>query len=90
MFRANGRPLFASRVSLLQIWLFMLADLAYETYAQGALDVWLFSTLNQVREKTWRFLLAYHEERPPDSLGDLTPLEHHSQFAENSAFEWSA
>ena len=60
------------------------------TYREEVLDVWLFSSLEQVREKTWRFLLEYNEERPHDSLGDLTPLERYNQHARNSTFEWSS
>ena len=58
------------------------------TYREEVLDAWLFSNLEEVRHKTWRFLVEYNQERPHDSLGDRTPLEHSQQYAENSTFQW--
>ena len=36
----------------------------------------LFRTLNDAREKTENWIREYNEERPHDSLGDLTPWEY--------------
>ena len=59
------------------------------TYREEVLDAWLFSNLDQVRDKTWRFLVEYNYERPHDSLGDQTPLEYYQQHAQISTFQWS-
>ena len=43
-------------------------------------------TLNEVRELTDNWIREYNEERPHDSLEDLTPIEYLSKYqpAENS------
>ncbi len=48
--------------------------------------MYVFKTLNEVRELTESWIREYNEERPHDSLGDLTPIEYLSkhQPAENS------
>jgi putative transposase len=35
----------------------------------------LFDSLDDAREATYWWMIRYNEERPHDSLGDLTPLE---------------
>ena len=40
------------------------------------MDQYIFSRLSEVREITDRWLIEYNEERPHDSLGDLTPNEY--------------
>lgn len=46
------------------------------SYRQGVLDMYIFDTLDEVRLKTEDWLRIYNEERPHDSLGDLTPVEY--------------
>jgi hypothetical protein len=47
-----------------------------KTYRNEVLDLYLFRNRNEVREAThWR-KIEYNEERPHDSLGDLTPAEY--------------
>lgn len=61
------------------------------TYRDEILDLYLFSSLSEVRYMTEDWLRKYNEERPHDSLGDLTPLEYlaaHNQ-AENSSDAWT-
>jgi len=46
------------------------------SYRTEILDAYLFRTLNEVREKTSTWLTEYNEERPHESLGNLTPTEY--------------
>ena len=55
------------------------------TYREEVLDLYLFETLEQVREITHRWLIDYNEHRPHDSLGDLTPIEY-AQNCRSSTF----
>jgi len=45
------------------------------TYRQAVLDMYVFTTLDDVREQTEKWLKEYNEERPHDALGDLSPRE---------------
>ena len=48
--------------------------------------MYVFKTLTEVREKTEDWLREYNEERPHESLGNLTPAEYLAiqQGTENS------
>ena len=46
------------------------------SYREAVLDMFVFQTLNEVREQTEKWLKEYNEERPHDSLGDMTPREY--------------
>jgi len=46
------------------------------TYRDEVLNMYVFRTLNEVREITETWMRQYNEERPHDSLDDLTPLEY--------------
>lgn len=46
------------------------------TYRTEVLDFYVFRKLSEVREITDRWLPEYNEERPHESLGDLTPAEY--------------
>jgi putative transposase len=45
------------------------------TYREAVLDMYIFHTLNEVREQTEKWLIEYNEHRPHESLGNLTPRE---------------
>lgn len=59
------------------------------TYRDELLDLYLFTSLDHVREATYWWMLEYNEERPHDSLGDCTPAEAR-MIAENSTYRLSA
>ncbi len=46
-----------------------------KTYREEVLDFYLFKSLTEVKEITKNWLRQYNEERPHESLGDLTPAE---------------
>ena len=61
------------------------------TYRDELLDLYLFGTLREVRQMTEEWLVRYNNERPHDSLNDMTPVEYlqaHNQLA-NSNHEWN-
>ena len=45
------------------------------TVREDLLDVWLFNSLNQVREQAHEFMVDYNRERPHETLGNITPVE---------------
>lgn len=57
------------------------------SYREGVLDMYVFKTLNEVRERTEAWLADYNEQLPHDALGDLTPVEyrvlHHPETSRN-------
>ena len=46
------------------------------TYRDEVLNMYVFKTLNEVRDLTESWIREYNEERPHDALGDLTPWEY--------------
>jgi putative transposase len=59
------------------------------TFREEVLDQHLFLRLDDVREATWWWMQEYNEQRPHDSLGELTPVEFR-QRASSSSFDVSA
>ena len=52
------------------------------TYRDEILNMYVFRTLSEVREITENWIREYNEERPHDSLGDLTPWEYLAKHEE--------
>ena len=60
------------------------------SYREAVLDMFVFQTLNEVREQTEKWLKEYNEERPHESLGHMTPREFLlTQNPEVSSYEWT-
>ena len=59
------------------------------TYRTEILDMYAFHRLSEVRELTDKWLIEYNEERPHESLDNLTPQEYlMANSAENSNSGW--
>ncbi|EGU32216.1 ISxcC1 transposase [Vibrio sp. N418] len=50
------------------------------TYRNELLDIYVFSSLNQLREITDEGMLEYSEDRPRDSLEDLAPNSYLAKY----------
>lgn len=57
------------------------------SYREGVLSMYVFKTLEEVRERTEAWMKDYNEELPHDALGDLRPVEyrvfHHPETSSN-------
>lgn len=60
------------------------------TYRDEVLELYLFASLEQVREITERWQIDYNERRPHDALDDLPPIEYAQRRAGNSSSELSS
>lgn len=59
------------------------------SYREGVLNMYVFKTLAEVRERTEAWLADYNEELPHDALGDLTPVEYRVlHHPETSSYGW--
>ena len=56
------------------------------TFREEVLDQHLWSSIDDVCEAAWWWMLEYSEERPNDSLGDRTSAEYRQQVAGSSGY----
>ena len=69
---------------------FRTFNVVNRSYREAVLDMFVFQSLDEVREQTETWLREYNEERPHDSLGDLTPREYLlTQNPDVSTYDWS-
>jgi putative transposase len=54
------------------------------TYREEVLNLYLFRNLVEVRETTYWWRIDYNEQRPHDSLGNMTPLDVMQSYTRNS------
>jgi len=54
------------------------------TYRNEVLNLYLFRSLDEVREITGRWMMEYNDQRPHDALGKLPPTVHAERKAGNS------
>ena len=60
------------------------------SYREAVLDMFVFQSLEEVREETEKWLKEYNEERPHEALDDLTPREYLlTKTSEVSTYDWS-
>lgn len=59
------------------------------TYREEVLNLYLFRNLAEVRETTYWWMIDYNEQRPHDSLGNMTPLDVMQNYTGNSTFNLS-
>jgi putative transposase len=60
------------------------------TFRDELLNQHLFLRLEDVREATHWWMIEYNEQRPHDSLGEMTPCEYRQQFVRSSTSGMSA
>lgn len=60
------------------------------TFREEVLDQQLFACLEDIREAVHWWMIEYNEQRPHESLGDLTPAEYRQQAAGSSTYEMPA
>ena len=51
------------------------------TYREDILDAYWFDSLSEVKRLTDKWLITYNEERPHQSLNDMTPIEYITRAA---------
>lgn len=60
------------------------------TYRNEVLNLYLFRSLDQVREITAKWMTIYNEHRPHEALHGMAPCRYYKPTPENSTYELSA
>lgn len=61
------------------------------SFRYEVLDAHLFTSIKQVQDITWQWMLDYNEQRPHEALNNLTPKAYRERMAnENSSLELCA
>lgn len=61
------------------------------TYRREVLNTWIFESLDQVQDITWKWMIRYNERRSHEALGDMSPVAFRDKaIKENSTFKWSS
>ncbi len=60
------------------------------TYRTEVLDLYLFRSLEDVREITAEWMTIYHEHRPHEALQGKAPCDYHNPRLENTTLQLSA
>ena len=60
------------------------------TYRNEVLNLYLFRSLQEVRELTAEWVNIYNQHRPHDALHGATPCTYHKRLPANSTYELSA
>ena len=60
------------------------------TYRNEVLNLYLFRSLEEVREITAQWMTVYNEQRPHEALRGITPCSYHKLTPENSIYKLSA
>ncbi len=50
------------------------------SYREAVLNMYIFETLDEVRTETEKWLGVYNQQRPHESLGNLSPMEYLEKF----------
>ena len=56
------------------------------SYRRAVLDAYIFHTLDDARELTQAYRTDYNEDRPHESLGNLTPYEYKQRILDDGVF----
>ena len=56
------------------------------SYRRAVLDAYIFHTLDDARELTQAYRTDYNEDRPHESLGNLTPYEYKQRLLDDGVF----
>jgi len=60
------------------------------TYRNEVLNLYLFRSLEEVREITAKWMTIYSEHRPHEALQGMAPCTYHTPTPENSMYQLSA
>ena len=53
------------------------------TFREEVLDFYLFKNLNEIRQISEQWLMQYNEERPHESLGNMSPNQYKLKYSQS-------